>query len=213
MNMSKREKVLGGAIIFLLVGGLLFRHGIFKVYVGVSSRKEELAKLEKTYKEYVDKKKNGPRIQRIYDNVVGKDRNPKKSSRDDPKKEFSEFVSDLCRRIGFGYPRIDPAKIEPIEGVDDYSFITLDVSTEGDRQSVAKLLKGFDHEAILIRQLVIDSPLDRARLDVTITVARLVQLESPQDEKKKEKPEKEAKGKPSAFQTRTMRKPLEEEEK
>ena len=206
MRLSKREKLLGGAILLLLIGLLVTRHGVFPIYGEISTRIGELQQARDTYEKYVKKMQQSDRIVARYYDIVGKERSSEAEAGKDPQKEFSEFVSDLCRKLGFAYPRIDPSKIEEIEGVDDYSFITMPVHTKGDLKSVSKLLKGFDREAILVRELDLRSRLDHPEIDLTITVARLVEMKAP--EEKESKIDLKLKGKSATFRSRTLRKPL-----
>ena len=185
--MNKREKILGLIVLVLVSGLLLYKVGITRVYqMGVSfGNTGDLEKLRAIYKRSKKFLEKEEKIRKDYEDVIGKDTTPSADSAKDPQKVFSEFVADLCRRLGFAYPRIDPPKYEPIENVDDYSFVTLDVHTNGNMESLSKLLKGFDHEAVLIRELDLRSIMDNPKIDVTITVARMVQIPTPQKGKKK----------------------------
>lgn len=168
--------MLGTTIVLILAGWLIGRYGVYEIYQSLSTRSAELAAARETYKEYAEKMKQKVEIEKAYNEIVGKDKLTGAGADDaDPSKEFSVFVSELCRRLGFAYPSIDKHKTEPIEGVNDYSFITLPVSTSGEMQSIAKLLKGFDKEAVLIRSLHLRGRLDNPTVDVTITAARIVQ--------------------------------------
>lgn len=206
MNLSKRERILGGLILILLLGWLIGEYGVLQIYRDLSSSSTELNKEKAKYEDYLAKMKKSKRIQKVYWDIVGKDSNTGLAGGEDPKKAFSEFVADLCRRLGFSYPRIEPAKVEPIEGVNDYSFITLTVTSQGNLETVSKLLKGFEREAVLIRELEINSHLDSTRTDVSITVARMVQTGG---EKKEETSRKKEEGtRPSSIQSRTDRKAI-----
>jgi len=184
---NKREKILGLIILILATGLLLYKVGFTRVYeMSLSfSNTNDLDKLRAIHQRSQKFLKKEDQIRKDYEDIIGKDTTPSPDSGKDPQKQFSEFVADLCRRLGFNYPRIDPPKIEPIQNVDDYSFVTLDVHTNGNMESLSKLLKGFDREAVLIRELDLRSVLDNPKINVTITVARMVQVQTPQKGKKK----------------------------
>jgi hypothetical protein len=203
---NKREKILGGSSLLLLLGLVFYQFGFSQVYERISFDSSGMNNLKETYQKYQGYMKKEAQIRKKYHEIVGKDKNPGENTGKDPQKEFSEFVSDICRRLDFKYPRIDPPAIAPIDNVDDYAFVTLAVHTSGDIQGIAKLLKGFDREAVLIRELTIRSRLDSPELDLTITVARMIQVEAPKQEKGKT-PLKESAGKfVSPTQSRTPRK-------
>ncbi|HOE63699.1 MAG TPA: hypothetical protein PKW18_11030 [Candidatus Sumerlaeota bacterium] len=206
MNLSKREKMLGITIVVIIAGWLIGRYGAYEIYQSLSTRAAELASARETYQEYAEKMKQKTEIEKAYDEIVGKDKLAASTSSEeaDPSKEFSVFVSELCRRLGFAYPSIDKHKTEPIEGVNDYSFITLPVNTSGEMQSIAKLLKGFDKEAVLIRSLHLRSRLDNPIMDVTITAAKIVQ-EKPKAQTKKRTTRKSSAAPSSPYKTLTPR--------
>ncbi len=207
MNFSKREKLLGGAIITILGGWLFGNYVVYNAWQAVTSRSQKLATVKETYEENVSRLKKGAAIRSEYAELVGNQGQTSPDVQKDPQKEFSEFISDLCRRLGFTYPRIEPPKTEPIQGVDDYSFITLTVSTQGTRESVANMMKGFDKEAVLIRDLTLRTFLDSPQMDVSITVARLVQI-SP-DKRRTGSDKKTPSGAaPSSLRARTPREPV-----
>lgn len=210
--MNKREKILGGSSLLLVLGLIFYQFGFSSVYEKISFDSSDLDNLKQTHEKYQGYMKKENQIRKKYNEIVGKDKNPGENTGKDPQKEFSEFVSELCKRLDFKYPRIDPPKIAPIDNVDDYAFVTLDINTNGDIQSISKLLKGFDREAVLIRELTIRSRLDNPVLDLTITVARMVQVEAPEQEKEKTPSKEGATTFKTSTQARTPRKPTENEE-
>ena len=205
--MNKREKILGGISLLLVIGLIFYKFGFSRVYEKLSFDSSDLNSLKQTHEKYQEYMKKEAQIRRKYNEIVGKDKNPGENTGKDPQKEFSEFVSELCKRLDFKYPRIDPPKIVSIDNVDDYAFVTLDIHTNGDIKSISKLLKGFDREAVLIRELTVLSRLDNPVLDLTITVARMVQVEAPAKEKDKRPTDKGAATFKKTTRERTPRKP------
>lgn len=204
--MTKRERMLGGFILAILVGWLIIQFGILNVLETVKSRKKALKIVHETYDAYVKKLEMAPHIKKRYGDVVGDKGEELPGSSYDAEKEFSEFVADLCKQLGFRYPRIQPPEKEEIEGVEDYEFITLTVDAKGNLSNVSKLLKGFEQQAVLIRDLSLGSTLDRPDIDVSITVARLVKSE-PEEEKNKGVINRGGEKK-SSFKSKTQRKSL-----
>ena len=208
--MNKREKILGIVIVVILAGWVVTKYGVFSIFGTISTTRGELVSERKTFDKYVDQLERSDFIEKKYAQIVGR-RDSSDRAGDDPGKAFSEFVSSLCKRLGFEYPRIEPPKIEPIEGVDDYSFITLTVNTQGELKSISKLLKGVDRESVLIRSLSIDKRLDNPVLDLTINVARLVQNRS-EGMTEKQRTEKRKEDVKRTFNARTQRTSVEEKE-
>lgn len=210
--MNKREKILGSISLLLVLGLVLYQFGFSQIYDKISFDSSDLNNLKQTYDKYQGYMKKENQIQTKYEEIVGKDKNPQENTGIDPQKEFSEFVSDLCRRLDFAYPRIDPPSVIPIDNVNDYVFVTLNINTKGDVKRISKLLKGFDREAVLIRELTLRSKLDSPELDLNITVARMIQVEQPIQEKEKSSSRNSIKKFVPNIQERTERKPSTEEE-
>lgn len=185
---------MGGASLLLVLGLLFYQFGFSQIYDRISFDSSGLSNLKETYEKYQGYMKKETQIRTKYYEIVGREKNPGEDTGKDPQKEFSEFVSELCRRLDFAYPRIDPPTIVPITNVDDYAFVTLNIHTNGDTKRISKLLKGFDREAVLIRELTLRSKFDSPELDLTITVARMIQVEAPKQDKGKT-PSKESSGK------------------
>ncbi|MBN1903343.1 hypothetical protein JW926_18640 [Candidatus Sumerlaeota bacterium] len=183
--MNKREKILGAASLLLVLGLIFYQFGFSEIYDKISFDSSGLGNLKDTYEKYQGYMKKERQIRTKYYEIVGRETNPGEKKGIDPQKEFSEFVSELCRRLDFAYPRIDPPSLVPIANVDDYAFVTLNIHTNGDTKRISKLLKGFDREAVLIRELTLRSKLDSPELDLTITVARMIPVEAPKQDKGK----------------------------
>ena len=154
---------------------IVYKFGIIRVYEGFRFSAEQLRTVEKTYQLYVRQMEQRERIERAYREI--EDQLPKREPGRNPAHQFSEEVDTLCSQLGFANPTIEPAKEKPIEDVEDYRFILLTVKTEGDFRSITRLLKGFDNKSLLIRELALNSYLDRDRVRVAVTVARIVKAD------------------------------------
>ena len=206
--MNKREKILAGIILLFLLVWVLYKVGITRVYDTISTRTSKLSSLKQTYEKYQEYMTKEDQIKKKYYEIFPADKNPGLSSTSDPQKEFSEFVADLCKRLGFGYPTIEPPKMEPIENVAEYTFITLVIRTQGEMEGISKLLKGFDREHVLIRNIELSSFLDASRIEAVISVARLVQVEPEKKGKGKTSPREDTTKFRSPTQSSTPRKPV-----
>lgn len=175
MKISGRERILMVVVGVLVCAAIVYKFGITRVYEGFRFSAEQLHTVEKTYQRYVRQMEQRERIERAYTEI--EDQFPKHDPGRNPAHQFSEEVDALCSQLGFANPTIEPAKEKPIENVEDYRFILLTVKTEGDFRSIIKLLKGFDSKSLLIRQLTLTSYLDRDRIRVAVTVARIVKAD------------------------------------
>ncbi len=210
--MNKREKILAGIIIlFLLVWGL-FKLGIARAYEAIATRSGKLSTLQQTYEKYQEYMTKEEQIKKRYYELFPTDKNPGLSTSSDPQKEFSEFVADLCKRLGFAYPTIEPPKMEPIEKVEEYAFITLVIRTQGELEGISKLLKGFEREHVLIRNIEMTSFLDAPRIEAVISVARMVQVQTDKKVKGKTSPREDTTKFRPPTQSITPRKPVNPDE-
>jgi len=203
---SKREKYLGGVILIFVLVWVLYRVGITQVFETVSTRSTRLNSLKQTYEKYEEYMKKEDQIQKKYLELFPKEKSPGLSGSGDPQKEFSEFVAELCKRLGFAYPTIEPPKVESIEKVEDYAFITLVIRTQGDLESISKLLKGFEREQVLVRNIEFSSFLDASRIEVVISVARMMQVLPEKKEKAKTAAKEDTSKFRSTIQSKTPRK-------
>lgn len=206
--MNKREKILAGIIILFLLVWALYKVGITRVYATVSTRTGKLTSLKQTYEKCQEYMTKEDQIQQRYKELFPTDKNPGLSASSDPQKEFSEFVADLCKRLGFTYPTIEPPKMESIEKAEEYAFITLVIRTQGEMESISKLLKGFDREHVLVRNIELSSFLDASRIEAVITVARMVQVQPEKKGKAKPSPREDTTKFRSPTQSITPRKPV-----
>lgn len=175
MKISGREKFLLLVASVFVFAGLVYKFGIRYAYEGVRSSVEQLGTVENTYQRYVHQMERRDRVERDYGEI--EDQFPKRDPGTNPAHQFSEEVDALCSQLGFANPTIEPAKEKPIEDVEDYRFILLTVRTEGNFSSITRLLKGFDSKSLLIRELTLTSYQDEDRINVAVTVARIVKAE------------------------------------
>lgn len=99
----------------------------------------------------------------------------KQGEYDRPESIFSKEVADICKLMGFFTPSIDPARREPIEGVNDYEFLTMNVTLKGQHEPISKVMKALQQRNFIIRNLTIRNKTYSDELSVTIEAAGLVQ--------------------------------------
>ncbi len=186
MKISSRERILLVIVGVFVCAAIVYKFGITRVYEGFRSSAEQLRTVEKTYQRYVRQMEQRERIERAYSDI--EDQFPKREPGRNQAHQFSEEVDTLCSQLGFANPTIEPTKERPIEDVEDYRFILLTVKTEGDFRSITKLLKGFDSKSLLIRELTLNSYLDRDRVRVAVTVARIVKADEAAESTAMERP-------------------------
>lgn len=106
---------------------------------------------------------------------------PQDSDDISPRAAFSEDVDSARQMILPGERSwyIEPVKSEPIPGADGYEFLTLAMSTTGELDQIARLLKGFDQRGFLIRSLTLSQNrgVDSPELRLDLTLARIVKIE------------------------------------
>lgn len=99
----------------------------------------------------------------------------KRGAYDRPEAIFGDDVDKICRQMGFFTPNIEPARREPIEGVNDYEFLTMNVTLKGQHEPISKVMKAFQQRNFIIRNLTVRNQTYSDQINVTIEVAGLVQ--------------------------------------
>ncbi len=108
---------------------------------------------------------------------------PKDDPERAPEDAFSEDVMYAAQNILPGrMPQPGRVEHEKIEGVPGYEFLTFPITSVGELENIALLLKGFDQKGFLIKNLVVthSRSIDDPELRVEVTLARIVKI--PEDE-------------------------------
>lgn len=193
--MKTREKMLLGGTVAVLAIFVVIRFGVLDLsgfsLEGLAATEEDLVLAREDYRETRDHLNREDAIVAEYQRKV-RERLQEEESRKDPRAALTEDVVDMCKEIGVELNRIEPAEVEEIEGVDDYEFITINVQYNKAWPQVVELLKAFDANWFLIKELKIISPIDRRNMNVDIRLARVVRIS---EEEKARRAEEEKKTK------------------
>ncbi|GAB4316842.1 MAG: hypothetical protein Kow0059_09590 [Candidatus Sumerlaeia bacterium] len=174
MAINKREKRLLIVTIGLLGGWLVYSLGaqdLIDQFTAVNSS------LKTARKEYEEKCQAIIASQDLIEEyrVIGDIFIRRRGQYDRPESIFSEDIANICRQMGFFTPNIEPARREPIEGVNDYEFLTMNVTLKGQHEPIAKVMKAFTQRNFIIRNLTVRNKTYSDELNVIIEVAGLVQ--------------------------------------
>ena len=153
---------------------VLYHLGLARIINSVSETGEQLESLKRTYTDYVQRLERKDEVEAAYKSIEVQF--PQTDPDKKPEQQFSEDVFALCGKFGFPSPNIGPPKEDLIENVDDYKFITLTVRVSGKIDRLARLLKEFHKNALLIKEFSLTSVLDDDEITAQVTVARIAKL-------------------------------------
>lgn len=92
-----------------------------------------------------------------------------------PALAFQQEVFDIANSLGFSFPDRLAAEMENIDGVDEYVLLSVALRTDGTYEDVVNLLKRFEQEGMIFRDLELTSTRDRDPVGVRVTVARITE--------------------------------------
>ena len=196
--MKTREKILLAATILALVGFFGYRMGwqehLITLWKNISVPESSIQDAEKEARRVQDYLNREALVRETYNKrVIQSMPAPKKDK--SPEAQFTEDIETLCRGAGITLNRIDPAQRETIPDTKDYEFITVGVNYRKEWSGVVQLLKNFDKNFLLIKELNIAAPLDKDYLSVDVRMARVVPLTK--EDKQKREDEKKKKTSPA----------------
>lgn len=172
MTMSKRERVLLFAVVVLGMVAVVYNLGLKGVVASLGESRDQLRQAETTYKEYIKYLTGrGLRAQKVYQ--AFEQHYP---MGEELAKGFTSKIERAFKTFGMRRTTIDPFQIEAVEGLEDYGFVTLHVSCIGDITKVAQMLKFFDKQAILVKELKLAGTLDKPDISIDVTVSQIVKL-------------------------------------
>jgi hypothetical protein len=176
--MKKSEKILAGVTAVVLVGYVLltFTGESEEVDTGVSS--DQLRSLRSEYEELIEKIELADSISREYFSLVGQGSAPEKRTEGvafRPDIDFLDQVKVWCTEAGFPNTKFS-SKTDPIKDVDDYRLVNVTVDIDrGQLANVAALVKKFEANGLIIQQVRLESPVDRAEIGAEIVVGKIVE--------------------------------------
>ena len=174
MALNKRERVMMILTIIALVGALLYSFGVGDFIDSLSKQKEDLEAAEKQFVENMETLEKGTQIKRRYQAL--EDKMP--SSQDGKRTDmiFTEEIHSLCRGLGIRMPQLDPAEYEEIEGIEEHEFITVRLRTEGDLDTIVKLLKAFEGRGLMFREVNLTGSRDQDLVRARVVLARTAKV-------------------------------------
>ncbi len=175
MKLNKREKLLFIFTVVAVFLGVLSQTSFIDFVKSLAISSEELTGEIIKFKNDQEKLIKGEEIKKQYKEI--EDQFPQLEKGQKAEHVFSEEINKLCKTLGFQYPTIDPPERTNIEDVEEYQFITLNIRTNGDLASVAKLIKGFSDKKLIIKEINLKSPIDNNNVNVMIKVARIAKAE------------------------------------
>lgn len=176
MNITpkKRERFLMIATIVVGIFALLYQFVFSGIYEQIATTSEELEYQKNLFNQYIAQYKRKNIIENAYKEIEVKFPQPQADKK--PEQQFTEDIDLMCTKLGFTRRNIEPPKNALIENVDDYKFITVTLRVEGTLKDIAKLLKEFHRNALLIKELNLTSRLDSDEISAVITAARIAKL-------------------------------------
>ncbi len=172
-NMKTSEKVLMGITIVAVLGYVGWKFGLEEMLSNSGTSDSQLVAAKEEFEENREVLGMRPLIERKFvevEQAPSNDRNIR------PELAFQEEVTDISRRHGFTVRSIKADK-EEIEGVDDYELINVEMRTEGKFDQTARLLKAFNEVGMMIRELELDTAIDRDLVETQIIVSRITEIQ------------------------------------
>ncbi|MCX7046205.1 MAG: hypothetical protein NTX50_12060 [Candidatus Sumerlaeota bacterium] len=197
--MKSREKILLAVTIVSLLGFFGFRMGwqsyLLTMWKSISVSESAIKDAEKEAQRVQEYLNREAVAREVYNKRVVQSMPMPKGDKS-AEAQFTEDIEGLCKNAGIILNRIDPAQREAISDTKDWEFITVGVNYRKEWSGVVQLLKNFDKNFLLIKELNIASPPDKDYLSVDIRLARVVALTK--EEKQKREDEKTKKKGPAA---------------
>ncbi len=170
--MQKREKILFIATVICVAVFAIMKMGLEEKLDTLLAGNSDTVALQKKFESDLDQVKEIYNIEKEFLAIgrfpLDNDNNYR------PAYAFADQVQKMCEDSGFPAPPIRP-EMEEIEGVDKYELINVTVKTEGSFNDTVKLLKTFDSNGLMIREVTLSSPRNREVVDATVKVSRIAE--------------------------------------
>lgn len=173
--MKKSEKILAGitGIVVLIYLVLTFTGGTESTAVTSA----EIEQLQDDYQQRIEQIKLADTISQQYFDIVGEsslESAPTDGKTFRPDIDFLDEVKRWCTEEGFNDPKFD-SKTDPIKNVDDYLLVNVTVRIDGGSLSrLAKLLKKFEANGLILKEVDLTTRLDRRDVDSEIVIGKIV---------------------------------------
>lgn len=171
-NLGQREKILLVITVIALVIFIAWNFGLESMLTSGSAGSSDVAQQERRFNQYLDDMEDILVIESEFARVG------EFPSSDDgelrPALAFTQQVSQMCRDLGFDFPSLRP-QVEPIDGIEEYELINVALKTEGSWEDTVNLLKTFEQNGLIFRELNLRSTADRPIVVATMVVARIAE--------------------------------------
>lgn len=170
-NLKPRERnlVYATTVVVVLGIGLHFtEEGGDDLGLGDGS---DASALEIKFEDYRAQLERAPEILRDYNQLEA--RLPRSEDGQRADLAFSNQLSQLCTDSGFAYPPIDATRISAIPDVEDYELLSATVRTEGSFEDTARLVRIFQNNGLILREMELNGTRDRDMLRARFTVSRI----------------------------------------
>lgn len=132
----------------------------------------ELEGLQAKFDDYRAQLERAPSVLEEYNQLEA--RLPRGNDNRRPDLAFSDQLAQLCSDSGFAYPRIEATKISEIDDVNDYELLSAMIITdEGSFADTARLLRIFQNNGLIVRELDMSGTKDQDRIRARVTVSRI----------------------------------------
>lgn len=173
-NLKPREKFLFIVTVLAIVGYAAWMFGLEEAFESITSGSSDVSSMEKRFEDDLEALEDLYVIERDFAKVGEFPKSDDENLR--PALAFTQQVSQICADLGFDFPPIRP-EVEEIEGVEDYELINVAIKTEGNFSDTVKLLKTFEQNGLIFRDVDLQSSRDREIITARITVARIAEVE------------------------------------
>ena len=179
MALTKREMRIVYLTAAVVVGAALWTVGIAPLWERYRTQQDLLSTERSKYLKSVETLDSRKEIEEGFSKIEASFPKEDPDGRT-PEDAFSEDVMYAAQNILPGrVPQAGRVEYEKIEGVPGYEFLTFPITSRGELENIALLLKGFDQKGFLIKNLNLAHAknIDDPELQVEITLARIVKVE------------------------------------
>lgn len=171
-NMKPRERRLFLATAIVVLGFAAYQSNTSDEDVVEATETVDIEALETEYDSMVQQLVEAGRVLEDYRRLA--DRLPQAGGSESLDLAFTNQLADLCEQSGFSRPRIEPARIERIEGVTEYELVSANMSTEGTFDETVRLLGVLEDNGLIFGAIDLRAEPDRDQMRASINVSRLV---------------------------------------
>jgi hypothetical protein len=171
-NMKPRERQLFLATAIVVLGFAAYQANSSGDAVVEATETVDLATLEREYESMVSELRQAGDVLEDYRRLA--DRLPQPAASESVDLAFTNQLADLCEQSGFSRPRIEPARIERIDGVTEYELVSANMTTEGTFDETVRLLGVLEDNGLIFGAIDLRAEPDRDRIRASVNVSRLV---------------------------------------